>query len=308
MNQKIITKQHLEGVAIISFSIESALWLQIQEEKQFNFEEDNFEVVPPTLVKSGSLFLIAAQKKATKFNPGEVADVDPNQWTIFRVELDGVFFETFISLRVAGLLPGSIEEAVLNFSIKKSIEGQDISKESTTSLKELFTDFFGLSHTGNASEPNTKNLIISSIANLIEAKQEPDLAKLIEEYLQQKSIPAAKENDSYSFHVKVEAEEWEVVIEIEKKKLVVFSYASFTSLMELDLILTEDINVINQEMTTGHFGIDKEQNILYLRSELVVNSLSKPDELEPLITPILESMNAILLLFKEKYTDSILFS
>lgn len=308
MNQKIITKQFLEGTAIISFSIAPADWLQIQEEKQFNFDEDNFEIVPPTFFESGLVFLIADQDKASAITPGEIATLDPQRWTIFRVQLDGVFFESFISLRVAGLLPGSIEEAVLDFAIKKSFADQSGSEESKTSIKKLFTDFFGLSQSGNANESNAKNLIIGSIANLIGSKEEQDLAELIEGYLKLENIPAVKENGTYSFHAKVAAEEWEVVIEIEKKKLIVFSYASFQSKMDLDMIQSEALNVINQEMTTGHFGIDKEQNILYLKSELEINPLSKPNELEPLITPILDSMNAILLLFKEKYKESFLFS
>jgi hypothetical protein len=94
---------------------------------------------------------------------------------------------------------------------------------------------------------------------------------------------------------------------LEKKKIFVFSFAPFKSQLDIDLILSEDLNVVNQENSTGHFGIDKEQNILYLRSELVVNSLSKPGELEPLIVPIFESMNAIMLLLQEKYKDSFLF-
>jgi hypothetical protein len=307
MNQKIITKQHLEGTAIISFSIAPSDWLQIQERKYFNFDEGNFEIVPPTFFESGSLFLIADQDKAIAINSGEIATIHPNQWTIFRIELDGVFFETFISLRVAGLLPGSIEEAVLDFAVKKSTAEQGDSEESKTSLKKLFTDFFGLSQSGNANEFNSKNLIISAVADLIGAKEEPDLAKLIEEYLQQKNIPATKEKETYSFHIQGEGAEWEVVIELEKKKIFVFSFAPFKSQLDTDLILSEDLNVVNQENSTGHFGIDKEQNILYLRSELVVNSLSKPGELEPLIVPIFESMNAIMLLLQEKYKDSFLF-
>lgn len=307
MNQKIITKQHLEGTAIISFSIAPSDWLQIQEGKYFNFDEGNFEIVPPTFFESGFLYLIADQNKATAINPGEIATLHPNHWTIFRVKLDGVFFETFISLRVAGLLPGSIEEAVLDFSVKKSLADQGGSEESKTSIKKLFTDFFGLSQSGNANESNSKNLIISSLASLIGADEEPDLAKLIEDYLEQKNIPATKEKETYSFHVKGEGVEWEVVIELEKKHILVFSYASFKSQIDTDLILSEDLNVVNQEIETGHFGIDKGQNILYLRSELVINPLSKPNELEPLITPIFESMNAIMLLLQEKYKDSFLF-
>lgn len=307
MNQKIITKQHLEGTAMISFSLAPSDWLQIQERKYFNFDEGNFEIVPPTFFESGSLFLIADQDKATAINSGEIATLHPNQWTIFRLELDGVFFETFISLRVAGLLPGSIEQAVLDFAVKKSTAEQGGSEESKTSLKKLFTDFFGLSQSGNANEFNSKNLIISTVADLIGAKEEPDLAKLIEGYLQQKNIPATKEKETYAFHIQGEGAEWEVVIELEKKKIFVFSFAPFKSQLDAHLILSEDLNVVNQENSTGHFGIDKEQNILYLRSELVVNSLSKPGELEPLIVPIFESMNAIILLLQEKYKDSFLF-
>jgi hypothetical protein len=307
MNQKIITKQHLEGTAMISFSLAPSDWLQIQERKYFNFDEGNFEIVPPTFFESGSLFLIADQDKATAINSGEIATLHPNQWTIFRLELDGVFFETFISLRVAGLLPGSIEQAVLDFAVKKSTAEQGGSEESKTSLKKLFTDFFGLSQSGNANEFNSKNLIISTVADLIGAKEEPDLAKLIEGYLQQKNIPATKEKETYAFHIQGEGAEWEVVIELEKKKIFVFSFAPFKSQLDAHLILSEDLNVVNQENSTGHFGIDKEQNILYLRSELVVNSLSKPGELEPLIVPIFESMNAIMLLLQEKYKDSFLF-
>jgi hypothetical protein len=94
---------------------------------------------------------------------------------------------------------------------------------------------------------------------------------------------------------------------LENKNILVFSYASFKSQIDIDLILSEVLNVVNQENSTGQFGIDKNQNILYLRSELVINPLSKPDELEPLITPVFESMNAIMLLMQEKYEDSFLF-
>jgi len=307
MNKKIITKQHLEGTAIISFSIDPSDWLQIQQGKYFNFDEGNFEIDPLTFFESGLLYLIADQDKATAINSGEIATINPNQWTIFRVELDGVFFETFISLRVAGLLPGSIEEAVLDFAIKKSTEEQGGSEESKTSLKKLFTDFFGLSQSGNANESNSKNLIISSLASLIGVNKETDLANLIEDFLQQKNIPATKEMQTYAFHIRGERVEWEVVIELENKNILVFSYASFKSQIDIDLILSEVLNVVNQENSTGQFGIDKNQNILYLRSELVINPLSKPDELEPLITPIFESMNAIMLLMQEKYEDSFLF-
>lgn len=307
MNQKISTKQYLEGTAIIGFSIAPADWLEIQKGKYFNFDEGNFEIVPPTFFEVATLFLIADEDKATAINSGEIVTLHPSHWTIFRIELDGVFFETFISLRVAGLLPGSIEEAVLDFSIKKSFEDQIDSEESKTSVKKLFADFFGLSQSGNVNESNSKNLIIGSIANLIGSKEEQDLAELIDRYLQLENIPAVKENGTYAFHVKVASEEWEVVIEIEKNKLIIFSYASFQSKANLEQILSEDLDVVNQEITFGQFGIAKEQSILYLRSELIINPLSKPEELDLLITPILNGMNAIILLFKEKYKDSFLF-
>lgn len=308
MNQKISTKQYLEGTAIVGFSIAPADWLQIQNGKYFNFDEGNFEIVPPPFFELATLFLIADENKATAINSGEIVTLHPSHWTIFRIELDGVFFETFISLRVAGLLPGSIEEAVLDFSIKKSFADQNDSEDSKTSAKKLFADFFGLSQSGNANESNSKNLIIGSIANLIGSKEEQDLAELIEGYLKLENIPAVKENSTYSFHVKEASEEWEVVLEIDEKKLIVFSYASFKSQLDLDLTLSEDLEVINQEITTGQFGIAKEQNILYLRSELVINPHSKPNEMESMITPILNTMNAILLFFKEKYKESISFS
>jgi hypothetical protein len=308
MNQKITSKQHLEGATIIGFSVDHALWLQIQKNKYFNFEENNFVKVPPSHFKSGSLFLIASQDHAKEMMPGENASIDPNQWNIFRMELDEIIYETFISLRVTGQLPGSIQEAVLDFSIKKSTEGQDLSEESKTTIKELFADFFSLEQSGNANEFNSKNLIISSIANLFGSKEESDLTQLVEGYLKLENIPAVKENSTYSFHVKEASEEWEVVLEIDEKKIIVFSYASFKSQLDLDSTLSEDLEVINQEITTGQFGIAKEQNILYLKSELVINPHSKPNEMETMITPILNTMNAVLLLFKEKYKESISFS
>jgi hypothetical protein len=72
--------------------------------------------------------------------------------------------------------------------------------------------------------------------------------------------------------------------------------------------LLEDINHLNLVLKDGHLEIDVENQLLYLKTEVIINLFKIDVQLKKLIDANFESMKTILPVLKEKHNQQISFS
>ena len=212
-------------------------------------------------------------------------------------------------MRREGKIPGSLDEALRNFSLKRATVGQELTKESENSLKEVLTDIVGLGLKNKMDDDNLEN-IIGGFISKVGGEVKIDMSAVIEDYLSTNQIPIDKENDCYYFTVTFQDDSWNVEIGTSDAgdKLIVYSSASYHSDENITGQLLEDINQLNQAMENGHLEIDVDNQVLYLKNEVEVNLFKMDAQLKQLIDANFEGMKAIFPIFKSKYENNISFS
>jgi len=297
------------GIALVSCPVSSAQLEEIKEHQWFEFQEEIFETPLIPIHHSATLWLIADEDKAAGWQKGDEVDLEFNQWTVYRIEIDKQVSETFLSLRLTGKLPGTLEEAVVAFSLRKSDSEQILSSDNVASVKNLFSNLFELAIGSNASESNLKTLTNAILSNSINVAKASDLTSTLEAYFKENNIPAEKHLKGYRFHIVASEDEWNVEIETneEKEKLQIASYVQIAADPDVLKKIKQDLEVINEEMVTGNFGLIDSPLAIYLNSDVLINAFTSTKDLNLAMTPIYDSMKALILVMKEKYGSQISF-
>ena len=296
------------GIALVSCPVSSAQLEEIKEHQWFGFQEEIFETPLIPIQHSATLWLIADEEKAAGWQKGDEVDLEFNQWTVYRFEIDKQVSETFLSLRLTGKLPGTLEEAVVAFSLRKSDSEKILSSDNFASVKKHFSNLFELAVGSNASEPNLKTLTNAILFNSIDEAKASDLSSTLENYFKENSIPAEKHLKGYHFHIVASEDEWNVEIETnkEKEKLYIASYVQIAADPDILQQIQKDLDIINEEMVTGNFGLIDSPLAIYLNSEVLINAFTSTKDLNLALTPIYDSMKALILVMKEKYGSQII--
>jgi hypothetical protein len=291
---------HLEGTAILSFNLESRLFMELINKRLFSFDENFFESKLPSTFKDGKINLIADNSKAEGYQPNQEFDLQPDKWNILSLELDGILYETFLSLRLAGKLPGELEEAAIQFALTKSKGDADLGLEVEGTIKEVFADVLHLGLTKNLNSFNLNSIFIKLLTKITGASENRSIDLVVIDWLTSMEIPFVKEEESYLFSVGVGSDQWNVEIRPSdsKKTMYVFSYLSITDSLPTLEKLEAVLPIINQEMQYGELEIDKEAKILLLSSELDTSLVNTEANLMVALEPIFTMMNAVILYFK----------
>ena len=297
------------GIALVSCPVSSAQLKEIKEHQWFEFQEEIFENPLIPIQHSATLWLIADEDKAAGWQKGDEVDLEFNQWTVYRIEIDKQVSETFLSLRLTGKLPGTLEEAVVAFTLRKSDPEKILSSDNFSSVKNLFSNLFELAAGSNASESNLKTLTNAILSNSIDVAKASDLTSTLEDYFKENNIPAEKHLKGYRFHIVASEDEWNVEIETneDKEKLQIASYVQIAADPDVLKKIEQDLEVINEEMVTGNFGLIDSPLAIYLNSDVLINAFTSTKDLNLAMTPIYDSMKALILVMKEKYGSQISF-
>jgi hypothetical protein len=300
---------YLEGVSILSFALESKLFMELINKRLFSFDENLFEKSLPTSFKEGKINLIADQKKAKGYIQGQEFDVQPDQWNILSLELDGLNYETFLSLRLAGKLPGELEEATIQFALIKSKGDSALATETEGTIKEIFSDVLHLGLTKNLNSFNLNSIFLKLLSKITGASENTSIEPILVPWLTSMEIPFVKEEESYLFSVGVGPDHWNVEIRPSesKKTIHVFSYLSITDNSLTLEKLENEIAIINEEMKFGELEIDREAKILLLSSELDFSMLTTEANLKLALEPIFGTMNSVILALKEFHPNEQVF-
>jgi hypothetical protein len=301
--------EYSNGSVVLKYPISPAELLAIKTQHLYNFQENFFEVDLPTTFNEGFIAIIAEQHHADNFKQGEDFELIPSKWNILRFEADKKKYETFFSLRREGKIPGTLDEALVNFSIKRATQGQDLSKESEGHLKDVMSDIVELGVNNKMDDDNLEN-IIGGFISKVGGEVKIDLSAIIEDYLSSNEIPIDKENDCYYFTVIFNDDSWNVEIGTsdDGHKLIIYSSVSYQSAENITGSLLEDINHLNFVLKDGHLEIDIENQLLYLKTEVELNLFKIDVQLKKLIDANFESMKTILPVLKEKHNQQISFS
>jgi hypothetical protein len=134
------------------------------------------------------------------------------------------------------------------------------------------------------------------------------LTSTLEAYFKENNIPAEKHLKGYRFHIVASEDEWNVEIETnkEKEKLYIASYVQIEANSDVLEQIKQDLEVINEEMVTGNFGLIDSPLAIYLNSEVLINAFTSTKDLKLAMTPIYDSMKALILVMKEKYGSQII--
>lgn len=301
--------EYSNGSVVLKYPISPAELLAIKKGTLYNFQENFFEVDLPTIFNEGVISIIAEQHHADNFKQGEDFELIPSKWNILRFEADKKIYETFFSLRREGKIPGTLDEALVNFSIKRATQGQDLSKESEGHLKDVMSDIVELGVNNKMDDDNLEN-IIGGFISKVGGEVKIDLSTIIEDYLNTNHIPIDKENDCYYFTVIFNDDSWNVEIGTsdDGHKLIIYSSVSYQSAENITGPLLEDINHLNLVLKDGHLEIDLENQLLYLKTEVEINLFKIDVQFKKLIDANFESMETILPVLKEKHNQKISFS
>lgn len=301
--------EYSNGSVVLKYPISPAELLAIKKGTLYNFQENFFEVDLPTIFNEGVISIIAEQHHADNFKQGEDFELIPSKWNILRFEADKKIYETFFSLRREGKIPGTLDEALVNFSIKRATQGQDLSKESEGHLKDVMSDIVELGVNNKMDDDNLEN-IIGGFISKVGGEVKIDLSTIIEDYLNTNHIPIDKENDCYYFTVIFNDDSWNVEIGTsdDGHKLIIYSSVSYQSAENITGPLLEDINQLNFVLKDGHLEVDVENQLLYLKTEVEINLFKIDVQFKKLIDANFESMETILPVLKEKHNQKISFS
>jgi len=302
------TIEFYHGIALVSCPVSFVQLEEIKKHHWFGFQEEIFESPIIPIQHSASLWLIADEEKAAGWKKGDEVDLEFNQWTVYRLEIDKQVSETFLSLRLTGKLPGTLEEAVVAFTLRKSDPEKILSSDNFSSVKNLFSNLFELAAGSNTSESNLKTLTNAILSNSIDVAKASDLTSTLEDYFKENNIPAEKHLKGYRFHIVASEDEWNVEIETneEKEKLQIASYVQIAADPDVLKKIKQDLEVINEEMVTGNFGLIDSPLTIYLNSDVLINAFTSTKDLNLAMTPIYDSMKALILVMKEKYGSQII--
>jgi len=118
-----------------------------------------------------------------------------------------------------------------------------------------------------------------------------------------------KKQNGYVFQVVSTDGSWEVEIQLnqEKEKVILYSGTKIQVDLEKMEEIKEDLAIVNEEMNTGNFSILESNKILLLKSEIQLNATKSSEDIEGTFSMIFESMQAMILLLKNKYQSHIIF-
>ncbi len=298
-----------EGTSILSFGLESKLFTELINKRLFTFDENLFEKSLPRSFKEGKINLIADQKKTEGYKPGQEFEVQPDQWNILSIELDGQKYETFLSLRLDGKLPGELEDAAIQFALTKSKGNTEVSTNIEETIKEVFSDVLHLGLTKNLNSFNLNSIFIKLLSKITGSEENTSIDSILVPWFTSMEIPYVKEEESYLFSVGVGPDHWNVEIRPSesKKTIHVFSYLSITDDSPTLEKLENEISIINEEMKFGELEIDREAKILLLSSDLDATMLTNEANLNLALEPIFGTMNAVIVALKGFHPNEQLF-
>ena len=310
MNIKKSTLTFFKNTAILTFLIDKITFQEAITKGYFNFEEELFESKLPSDFLIGQISLIADKVKAEGYLEGQEFEVNPNQWNILNLVLDEKKYETFISLRLDGKLPGPIDEAVTQFGILKAKGNQEISNQSEAAVKETIADVLNLGLSKNINQFNLNSIFLKFISKITGSSEVFNFESTIPSYLKEMSIPYRIDKDSYLFSVSAEEDSWNIEIRTSESRqsILIFSYLKLEASPSTLIELQKDIDAINQDFNYGEVEIDQEQNLFILTSEIETFSIRSSEELKLALNPIFESMNALILVIKENFENKVLFT
>lgn len=300
---------YFKGVSILSFGLDSEVFTELINKRLFSFDESLFEKSLPTSFKEGKINLVADQKKTEGYEPEQEFEVKSDQWNILSLELDGLKYETFLSLRLSGKLPGELEEAIIQFALTKSKGDTEVGTDIERSIKEVFSDVFRLGLTKNLNPFNLNSIIVKLLSKITGVSENMSIDTILVPWLTSMEIQFVKEEISYLFSVGVGPDHWNVEIRpSESKKIIhVFSYLSITDYSPTLEKLENEISFINEEMKFGELEIDREARILLLSSDLDATMLTSEANLNLALEPIFGTMNAVILALKENHPNEQVF-
>lgn len=310
MNIKESTLTLFKNTAILTFLIDKITFQEAITKGYFNFEEELFESKLPSDFFIGQISLIADKVKAEGYVEGQEFEVNPNQWNIFNLVLDEKKYETFISLRLDGKLPGPIDEAVTQFGILKAKGNQELSNQSEAAVKETIADVLNLGLSKNINQFNLNSIFLKFISKITGSSEVFNFESTIPSYLKEMNIPYHIDKDSYLFSVSAGEDSWNIEIRPSESRhsILIFSYLKLEASPSTLIDLQKDIDAINQDFNYGEVEIDQEQNLFILTSEIETFSIRSSEELKLALNPIFESMNALILVIKGNFENKVLFT
>lgn len=298
------------GSAVVSYPIDPAALEEMASLGLFHFQEGFFENSPLGIpFQTGRASIIGEDVHAAEFAAGQPFEVTPGKWNVLSVELDGVVYPTFISLRLDGKLPGSLKEAMAAFAVRKGTQGEDVPAEGQRVIQDALNDLMDLGAEGDMSEPALGRIAEKAIAGVAGLFEKQEARQILEKHLSGKGIPYDEHEGSYFFTVSTGEDTWHVECELLDwpKELVLYSYVSLEIDERLYDELLRDLNQLNLALARGNFQFDTDDGTLFYRSHLYSSVFDLAELLEDLFSDNFDGMRAVFPVLREKYAGRIGF-
>ncbi len=273
----------------------------------FHFQEGLFERSPLGIpFQTGLVAIVGEESQAADFAAGQPFEVTPETWHVLSVELDGVVYPTFISLRREGKLPGSLSEAMTAFAVRKGTQGEEVPAEGRQVIQEAMNAFVDLSESGELSEEAMRQVTEKAVAGISGLFEKQEARQIVEKHLDDKGIPYDQHEGSYFFTVHAGEDTWHVECELLDwpKELVLYSYVSLEIDEGLVDELLRDLNQLNLALARGNFQFNPADGTLFYRSHLYSSIFDLADLLDDLFSDNFDGMRAVFPVLREKYAGS----
>lgn len=293
-NSEIKYRDH---TSIISYKINCIEFKRMILDEVFNFNPFTFKNPIPEKFKEAKVHIIADKKHSLNYNSKKFL-VDHSKWHYYYIDFDGVKNPTFISMRIDGLLKGSIVDSLIEFAFNNHVFKSLPKDQNFGIIMRKFKTIF------NAKEINEKSIELDLnllIKELFESTLVESLKEIVSSFLDKKNIDYYVNDQLFFSEIEVDGNQWEFNLSVKDHgQLLVISTSM--NLKEADPIdVLKDIDFINQEVKTGLFYIDfKNKNIVY-ENKFLINIPILNQQLEETFLPHLNNMRAFTLALKERY-------
>ena len=237
---------------VVRFHADSHLLESIQTQKLFNYNEEFFEKLPDKFEFPLEISIIGTQDSAS---------IDPTQWQILSLGNYPTFFQQWRK----GEIPGeTLEEGLVNFSLKKMMLKGDLPSNLAKPLQSTLTKLLGKL---GKKEVNLEE-VLEIASNIPPEIQPKNPTETILGYLKEYEVPYLTKDSTYTYSVILDNHNYEITLETSEKAAIIIIYVR-KELPNTSEILGK-INAVNLTLSHGNFEYDPKENTLIFRTHFAL--------------------------------------
>ena len=283
----------------LEWPLDASLYDRIRKEGLFHFQDGLFlGPLPDALKSSGNIRLIRDRRPDRS---GENPFSHPEDWHILSLHIDGADFPSFIALRRDGSLTGSLQQALVEFAMRRATGEQALPGEMASRLRKLLTDLVGLDPT-----PSDQDQVGDILREFLKDGLTRSPATLVESFLAARGIPVQRQADAFYFSAREGEFTWDArfVLDADADNLTLISTARLDSASGKESECLSDVNALNARVRFGFFRLlpNRPPELEFVSSMPLSTAACFPEKLSDMLNRNMDAMHAACTAFRMKHT------